>query len=138
MTNCKAMLDAFHKGGDFHSRTAMGMYPHLKKEIESGELLLEWDKSKGVAPAPLLKDKYSGERKKAKMMNFSIAYGKGAHGFSKDWGCSYKEAEDALNLWFADRAEVKKWQEQTKEEAIRYGWTRTMMGRYRRLEDNVC
>jgi len=26
-------------------------------------------------------------------MNFSIAYGKTAHGFSKDWGCSLKEAE---------------------------------------------
>lgn len=69
------------------------MYPNLKEEITKGDLLLEWDKSKGAAPAPLLKDKYSGERKKAKMMNFSIAYGKGAHGFSKDWGCSIKEAE---------------------------------------------
>lgn len=88
MTKCKAMLDAFHKGGDFHSRTAMTMYPEIKKEIEEGKLLLEWDKNKGSPPAPLLKDKYSSERKKAKMMNFSIAYGKSAHGFSKDWGCS--------------------------------------------------
>ena len=97
------------KGGDFHSRTAMGMYPKLKEEIEKGELLLEWDRSKGEAPAPLLKDKYSSERKKAKMMNFSIAYGKSAHGFSKDWGCSYEEAKEALDAWFADRKEVKEW-----------------------------
>jgi len=52
------------------------MYPEIKKEIESGKLLLEWDRSKGEAPFPLLKDKYSAERKKAKTMNFSIAYGK--------------------------------------------------------------
>jgi len=37
---------------------------------------------------PLLKAKYAKERKKAKTMNFSIAYGKSAHGFAKDWQCS--------------------------------------------------
>lgn len=68
------------------------MYDNIKKEIEEGKVLLEWDKSKGEAPAPLVKDKYGDERKKAKTMNFSIAYGKTAHGFSKDWGCSLSEA----------------------------------------------
>ena len=41
---------------------------------------------------PLLKDKYAIERKKAKTMNFSIAYGKTAFGFSKDWDCTKEEA----------------------------------------------
>lgn len=36
-------------------------------------------------------------------MNFSIAYGKTAHGFSKDWGCSMEEAENALEAWYSDR-----------------------------------
>lgn len=58
------------------------MYPNIKDEIEKGTLLLEWDKSKGEAPYPLLKDKYSELRKKAKTMNFSIAYGKSSHGFA--------------------------------------------------------
>lgn len=40
-------------------------------------------------------------------MNFSIAYGKSAHGFSKDWNCSLDEAQEALDAWFADRKEVK-------------------------------
>jgi DNA polymerase-1 len=35
-----------------------------------------------------LKDAFSNERKKAKIMNFSIAYGKTAHGFAKDWDVS--------------------------------------------------
>ena len=64
------------------------MYPEIKKEVEDGTLLLEWDKDKGEAPFPLLKEKYADLRKKAKTMNFSIAYGKTAHGFSKDWNCS--------------------------------------------------
>lgn len=69
------------------------MYPNIKKEIDDGVLLLEWDKHKGEAPFPLLKEKYSDLRKKAKTMNFSIAYGKSAHGFANDWNCSLKEAE---------------------------------------------
>ncbi len=40
----------------------------------------------------MLKDKYGSERRKAKAMNFSIAYGKGSYGFSKDWNISLEEA----------------------------------------------
>ncbi len=61
------MIDAFKKGGDFHSRTAMGMYPEIAREVERGEILLEWDGSKGTPPAPLLKEKYKNERQKAKV-----------------------------------------------------------------------
>lgn len=30
------MLDAFRSGGDFHSRTAVGMYDYIRKEVEAG------------------------------------------------------------------------------------------------------
>ena len=59
--------------------------------------MLEWDYSKGEPPSPLLKEKYSNERKKAKIMNFSIAYGKTAHGLAKDFNTSLQEAEDTVN-----------------------------------------
>jgi DNA polymerase-1 len=68
------------------------MYPEIKKEIEEGKCLLEWDSKQGQAPAPLLKDRFANERKKAKIMNFSIAYGKTVHGFMQDWNCSKEEA----------------------------------------------
>ena len=64
---------------DFHSRTAMGMYPHIASAVDSGDVLLEWDEKEGEsAKVPLLKDKYASERRQSKVLNFSIAYGKTA------------------------------------------------------------
>jgi hypothetical protein len=34
------------QGGCFHSRTAVGMYDYIKKAVDSGEVMLEWDYSK--------------------------------------------------------------------------------------------
>ena len=123
MTNCKAMIEAFEKGGDFHSRTALTMFDYIQKDVDEGKVLLEWDSSKGKPPVPLLKEKYAAERKKAKTMNFSIAYGKSAHGFSKDWGCSLEEAQHTLEAWYKERQEVKQWQEKIKKIAFEKGWT---------------
>jgi len=133
MTRCKSMITAFQSGGDFHSRTAMDMFDYVKKKLDDGEVLLEWDYSKGDPPKPLLKDEFASERRKAKTLNFSIAYGKTAHGLSQDWGVSQKEAEEMLQKWYAARPEVQEWQAKTKAYARQYGITRTLMGRYRQL-----
>lgn len=57
LAGCKSMLDAFKAGGDFHSRTAMNMYPHIRDAVEQKKVLLEWHpKFDGdKPPAPLLK-----------------------------------------------------------------------------------
>ena len=41
-----------------------------------------------------------------KVLNFSIAYGKTAHGLSKDWGVSLEEAKETVKRWYSDRPEV--------------------------------
>lgn len=133
ITECKSMIDAFAAGGDFHSRTAMDMFPYIKESLDAGECLLEWDYSKGDPPKPLLKDLFASERRKAKTLNFSIAYGKTAHGLSQDWGVSKAEATKMLNAWYDARPEVKKWQVTVKKIAEDQGITRTLMGRYRQL-----
>jgi len=135
MTNCKSMIEAFRLGGDFHSRTALDMFDYVKDKVEDGECLLEWDYTKGEPPKPLLKDMFASERRKAKTLNFSIAYGKTAFGLSQDWGVSKQEAEDMLQAWYKARPEVLKWQKNTKKYARKHGITRTLMGRYRQLPD---
>ena len=109
------------------------MYPEIQKDLNEGRCLLEWDYKKGDPPVPLLKDLYSGHRKKAKIMNFSIAYGKTVVGFMKDWNCSQEEAQQTVNAWYADRPEVLAWQKLVKQIALEKGWTKTLLGRYRNL-----
>ena len=40
--DCKSMLDAFIAGCDFHSRTTMSMYQHIRETVEEEKVILEW------------------------------------------------------------------------------------------------
>ena len=44
----------------------------------------------------------------AQILNFSIAYGKTAHGLAKDWGVTIDEAQETVDRWYSDRPEVRK------------------------------
>ncbi|XP_015081985.1 DNA polymerase I B, chloroplastic/mitochondrial [Solanum pennellii] len=133
LANCKSMLGAFEAGGDFHSRTAMNMYSHIREAVEKGQVLLEWHPQPGEdkPPVPLLKDAFGSERRKAKMLNFSIAYGKTTIGLSRDWKVSVKEAKETVERWYSDRKEVSDWQEQRRFEAREFGCVHTLLGRAR-------
>ncbi|KAK4484833.1 hypothetical protein RD792_007432 [Penstemon davidsonii] len=133
LANCESMLNAFKAGGDFHSRTAMNMYPHIREAIERKDVLLEWYPQPGEdkPPAPLLKDAFASERRKAKMLNFSIAYGKTTVGLARDWKVSRKEAQETVDLWYSDRKEVLAWQEERKKEARKFRSVHTLLGRAR-------
>ncbi|WVZ87156.1 hypothetical protein U9M48_033843 [Paspalum notatum var. saurae] len=135
LADCKSMLDAFKAGGDFHSRTAMNMYQHIRDAVEDEKVILEWHPQPGQEKPPvvLLKDAFGAERRKAKMLNFSIAYGKTAHGLAQDLKVSVKEAQDTLKLWYSDRKEVLAWQMKQKELAQEKCEVYTLLGRSRRF-----
>jgi hypothetical protein len=42
------------------------------------------------------------------VLNFSIAYGKTAHGLARDWKTDLEEAQQTVNRWYADRPEVRR------------------------------
>jgi DNA polymerase-1 len=71
MTECKSMLDAFKAGGDFHSRTAMQMYPHIQQAIQRGEVVID-DSEASVPGIKLVKDVFKTERKHAKVRDIMI------------------------------------------------------------------
>jgi DNA polymerase-1 len=134
------MREAFEAGGDFHSRTAMGMYQEIKDAMTRGEVLLEYgsevhDEDPTKPKPSLVKDAFASERRKAKVLNFSIAYGKTAHGLAKDFGVSTKEAEETVQLWYSDRPEVRAWQEVQHRKAAEKGKVSTLLGRHRNLPE---
>lgn len=134
VTKCASMLEAFEAGGDFHSRTAITMFDHVASAVENGEVILE-RRSEGDADVPLVKEVFATERRQAKTLNFSIAYGKTAMGLAKDWGVSTLDARDILELWYRERQEVRAWQQQCRWMARHKGYVETILGRRRHLPD---
>lgn len=136
ITSCKSMIDAFEAGGDFHSRTALTMYDYIGDAVKRGDCLVEAnDADVFERNAPLLKDLFAKERRRAKTLNFSIAYGKTAVGLAKDWGISLDEARETLKLWYKERQEVKRWQENCRRFARKHKFVETILGRRRHLPD---
>ena len=89
-------------------------------------MVLEWDYSKGQPTVPLVKDRFGSERRKAKTLNFSIAYGKTVHGLAQDWGITKEAAQETLDAWYRDRPEVADWQNITQKGARTNGFVRSM------------
>jgi len=124
------MLSAFEAGGDFHSRTAMSMYDYVAAAVDRGDVSLEGL----VEGVPMLKDEFASERRKAKVLNFSIAYGKTEHGLAVDFDVSREEARETLRAWYDSRPDVERWQQDTIERARKVGYVTTLFGRRRNLQ----
>ncbi|KAF4384745.1 hypothetical protein F8388_004052 [Cannabis sativa] len=86
-------------------------------------IVADYGQHVGCLQSQLLKDAFASERRKAKMLNFSIAYGKASVGLSRDWKVSVEEAKETVVLWYRDRKEVLRWQEKRKREAHEKGAT---------------
>jgi len=134
MSNCPNMIDALSSDVDIHSSTAFNMYPHVRKAVESGSVVLAGSKD-GSGP-PAVKDVFATERRHAKAVNFGIAYGLTKRGLATQLGCAEKEAEEMITKWYLAYPEVKTWQfqvnlEATEEEGVPF--VETLRGRRRHL-----
>lgn len=70
-------------------------------------------------------------RRKAKAVNYSIIYGKGAFGLARDLRISRKEASDFLEKFFKTFPSVYDYLEKVKNEAIENEEVKTILGRRR-------
>ena len=107
------LMEAFKNNDDIHKKTAMKIYSVSKEHV-----------------TPSM-------RNTAKIINFSIIYGKTAFGLSKELNIKRKEAEDFIKGYFETYARVKPFCEEVIKEVKEKGYVRTMMGRIRDLSKTI-
>ncbi len=106
-----ALLDAFQRHEDIHTRTASVVY--------------------GVAPEAVTRDM----RRNAKVVNFGLVYGLSEFGLSRDTGMSREDAAAFIESYFAHFAAVTEWLARTREHVRQWGWVETIFHRRRYIPD---
>jgi DNA polymerase-1 len=102
-----ALMDAFRAGEDIHDRTALKVF----------------GPNSGL-------DKYE-LRRRAKIINYALLYGKTAFTLAKDIGVSKEEAQAFIDAYFAGFPRVRGFIEHTLQRARETGVVKTMFGRRR-------
>lgn len=106
-----SLIDAFRNGDDIHRRTAA--------EVA------------GIDQADVTDE----QRARAKAVNFGIIYGSSAFGLSQQLGIAAGEAQETIDAYFARYEGVRRFLDETTEQAKKDGFVRTLMGRRRCLPD---
>ncbi len=107
----EVLRDIFISGEDVHSATAAGII--------------------GADPEAIT----AGERSKAKMVNYGIAYGLSAYGLADRLSIPQEEAATYIERYFQRFAGVKTFIDETIESAREEGSVRTLMGRRRLIPE---
>jgi len=107
----EALIDAFRTGEDIHDRTALKVFG-----ADSGL------------------DKYE-LRRRAKIINYALLYGKTAFTLAKDIGVSQQAAQEFIDAYFAGFPRVRGFIDDTLQRARDTGVVKTMFGRRRLMPE---
>jgi DNA polymerase-1 len=105
------LLDAFRTGTDVHTATAAKVFA-IFPEMVTPEM-----------------------RRKAKMVNYGIAYGISAFGLAQRLGIPRKEAAGIIEAYFKQFPGIRQYMDDTIAFARRHGYVQTVTGRRRYLRD---
>ena len=100
-----ALLKAFHEGQDVHRATAAEVF--------------------GVA----LDGVSSEQRRYAKVINFGLIYGMSAYGLARALGIDNTAAKNYIDRYFQRFAGVKRYMDETRQQAKARGYVETVFGR---------
>src|SRR3989344_4343341 len=105
------MLEAFKKGEDIHTRTAVEIFEVAAEKVTPNM------------------------RREAKALNFGLIYGMGVLGFSRAAGVDRTRAREFITKYLNEFSGVAAFMERTKEEARKNGYVKTFFGRRRNLPE---
>ncbi len=111
MSGDDGMIEAFKHGEDIHKTTAARVF--------------------GVPPEEVTPEM----RRKAKAVNFGIAYGQSAFGLSQALGISRTEAREIIDNYFEKFPGIRSYMDKTIAFAREHGYVETIKGRRRYLRD---
>jgi DNA polymerase-1 len=106
-----ALIDAFRRGEDIHDRTATKVF----------------GRESGLDPHEL--------RRRAKIINYALLYGKQAFTLARDIGVTREEAQSFIDAYFAGFPSVRRFIDQVLANARDSGVVKTMFGRRRLVPD---
>ena len=106
------LCESFRTGEDVHARTAREVFG----AITGGAAVVEM-------------------RRRAKVINFGIIYGKTDFGLARELGIPKSQARQFITDYFARYRGVRQYMDRTVEEARTTGMVRTMLGRRRYVPD---
>ena len=104
-----ALMEAFNKNEDIHSRTASDVF--------------------GVG----IKDLLPEMRRTAKVVNFGIMYGAGAFRLSQELGIPRSEAQVIIDTYFERYAGIREYMDRTIKQAEDQKYVETVLGRRRNI-----
>ena len=105
------LIDDFNKGIDIHAKTASDVY--------------------GIPLEKVTKD----QRRAAKVINFGVLYGMSPHGLSVAANMTFAEAKEFIDQYFALRAPIRQFIDDTLKKANDDGFVETYLGRRRPTPD---
>lgn len=111
LANDPGLVSAFQAGEDIHRSTAARVF--------------------GVKPEDVTHD----QRSKAKMVSYGLAYGMEAYGLSQRLAISVSEAAGILEAYFDAFPNVKQYMDDAIHQARQMGYTETLFGRRRHIEE---
>jgi DNA polymerase-1 len=111
MSGDAKLIAAFNEGQDIHAITASQVFGVPLDEVDS-----------------LM-------RRNAKAVNFGIVYGISAFGLAEDLNISRKEASEYIDSYFNTYPDVKRYLDETVENAKKSGYTKTLFGRIRPIPE---
>ena len=109
----EALITAFRAGTDIHDQTAVKVFGS-DSELDAHEL-----------------------RRRAKIINYALLYGKTAFTLARDIGVTPKAAQEFIDAYFAGFPRVHGFIDQTIEEARESGVVKTMFGRRRAVPEQI-
>jgi DNA polymerase-1 len=111
LANDPGLVSAFQAGEDIHRSTAARVF--------------------GVKPDDVTHD----QRSKAKMVSYGLAYGMEAYGLSQRLAIPVSEAAGILDAYFEAFPNVKQYMDDAIHQARQAGYTETLFGRRRHIEE---